>query len=177
MASSVKGEAKVVSGLQEIARSMEREIPMKRIVLRGPFKGTERVPIRNDPYRIESEIDDEFYIQNPEFVDLAMSIVKADPEDRADYEGMQHFLAIDLDFGIQDHNSYIKSVKLVEINGLILENEEDRKAIEKELQHHFAENEESWCRDMDERLAADAEAAKLDMYLEMQDSEQDDYPW
>lgn len=176
MASSIQGEAEVVSRLREISKSLEKENPTKRVILRGPFsKRTRRVLFEN-PYEVECEVENEFFIQNSEFVDLAMKITGADPEDRSLFDGTHHFITLELDFGTQDYNSYIKSIKLLEVDGIALENPDDNQAMNVALQNFFCENEENWCREFDNRNAEARDADILDFLLENQD-DLDEYSW
>lgn len=163
---------KVLTSLSRVAEAVEKEKPVKVVVLHGPFRKAKDTEIRGG-YGSETEsgeIEDGFLVQNDEF--LAMAAEAAGPDTTpADFDDGYHQFVVELSFYTEPPDpsvgwrggTELDGWSLVALDGIVLENEDDRRAVESELESTVESLKDDWVEDY---VRSAAEYAAEAMYEE-----------
>lgn len=168
LASSPRARSRpaVLRSLSRLAAEAEGG-PSGPVALQGPFHPAKPAEVKEGnswpSAVVEVEIDD-LYVENDDFARLAAQVAGAGDEDVDDFKGPYHVAHLELEF---DYTTPEPSVgwtggtqldgwSLAALDGVVLENEADRKAVEARLEPYVDRLSADW--------EADAESAARDVY-------------
>lgn len=170
VSSSPSPDARAVARrLSRIAEAVEEEGRPPVVKLTGPFRPAKRGETSAGGGQVEGEVEEAFTVDNAEFMEAAKGFLGPNitPED---FEGGYHHYVLDVSFY---HDAPDPSVgygggsdldewSLVSLDGVVLENPEDRKAVERALAGEVEANKDQWAQSWYEDQAEAAAEAKYE---------------
>ena len=145
---------RVSASLARIAEAAEKEEPAKVVVLHGPFRKAKPGEASSGRGMEEGEVEEGFVVQNDEF--LAMAAEAMGPNiTLADFGDGYHHFVVEASFytdasdpSVGWHGgTELEEWSLVALDGVVLENEEDRRAVEAELKRTVDALKDGWAED------------------------------
>jgi len=168
--SSRSPDARAAAGrLSRMAKAVEEPVRPPVVKLKGPFRPAKKGETEAGGGQVDGEVEDGFVIDNEDFMAAAAGFLGPNitPED---FEGGYHYYVLDAGFHHEPSDPSVgyyggtdlEEWDLVSLDGVVLENPEDRRSVEEALAGEVEARKADWIREWDEAQADAAAEARAE---------------